>query len=192
MIFFHLPPSISDHSLGKIKTHLSIPSRDSPGLGMYSERLFERLREPFTDVSITFVVTFGSTEKLSVYRLGSGIVKRQTLEKCASDQTWIFSVLRGGNAGFFTTRSKISIVFFLLSVNIYLAQLWADTCRKFSPIEYLECIYIQDDSRLDPGKKVYLPETLMTATEREDLKRRQMRAAMPGSAGSGGLVTVQE
>jgi len=97
----------------------------------------------------------------------------------------IFSVLRGGNAGFFTTRSKISIVFFLLSVNIYLAQLWADTCRKFSPIEYLECIYIQDDSRLDPGKKVYLPETLMTASEKEDLKRRQMRAAMPGSAGGG-------
>ena len=122
-------------------------------------------------------------------KTSSAIVERLTLENGASDQTLNFSVLRGGNAGFFTTRSKISIVFFLLSVNIYLAQLWADTCRKFSPIEYLECIYIQDDSRLDPGKKVYLPETLMTASEKEDLKRRQMRAAMPGSAG--GLATIE-
>ena len=55
----------------------------------------------------------------------------------------IFSILRSGNISFLTTRSKFSIFFFLLSVNIYLAQLWADTCRKFSPIEYLECVYIQ-------------------------------------------------
>ena len=87
----------------------------------------------------------------------------------------VFSLIRSGSWSNFSSRSKVSIAFFLVSINVFSAQLWADTCRKFSPIEFVECIYIKDDSKLDSGKKpVYLPETLMTEREKEDLK--QMRA----------------
>ena len=98
----------------------------------------------------------------------------------------VFSILRSGSTEFFTTRSKVAIGFFLVSINVFSAQLWADTCRKFSPIEYVECIYIKDDARLDPDageQPVYLPETLMSDRERTELIRRTKAAEGEMSAG---------
>lgn len=43
----------------------------------------------------------------------------------------------------FLDRSKYSGFLFLLSVNVFSAQLWADTCKKFSPIEYMECTLLR-------------------------------------------------
>ena len=64
--------------------------------------------------------------------------------------------------------SNVSIGIFLLSLNIYLAQLWSSTCDKLSPIDYLECNYIrEDDLEVGMGRNdVYLPITLMTEDEK--------------------------
>ena len=47
---------------------------------------------------------------------------------------------------------------FIISVNVFSAQLWAETCKKISPIEYVEVTYIRDD--VDQSEYVYLPEVL--------------------------------
>ena len=64
--------------------------------------------------------------------------------------------------------STFSIGVFLLSLNIYSAQLWSHTCEKLSPIDYLECNYISEDDVEDEKKKndIYLPATLMTIEEK--------------------------
>ncbi len=50
---------------------------------------------------------------------------------------------------------------FLVSVNVFSAQLWAETCRKFSPIVYEEVTYIRED--VDQSEDVYLPDVLKGA-----------------------------
>ena len=64
--------------------------------------------------------------------------------------------------------SSFSIGVFLLSLNIYSAQLWSHACEKLSPIDYLECNYIQEDDVEDEKKKndIYLPITLMSLEEK--------------------------
>ena len=65
--------------------------------------------------------------------------------------------------------SSVSIGVFLLSLNIYSAQLWSSTCEKLSPIDYLECSYIREDDVDDEKEKndIYLPITLMTVEEKK-------------------------
>ena len=79
-----------------------------------------------------------------------------------------FNVIRSGSWNDLTLRSKFAIGIFLLSVNIYSAQLWSDTCQKLSPIEYLECTIIKEDDVEKEHKKndIYLPEMLMSPEEK--------------------------
>lgn len=81
----------------------------------------------------------------------------------------IFYLIRPGSWDKITLISKFAIGCFLLSVNIYSAQLWSDTCQKLSPIEYLECTYIREDDFGDEKKKddIYLPITLMSQEEKQ-------------------------
>ena len=61
---------------------------------------------------------------------------------------------------FSSLRILLQVMFgvFIVSVNVFSAQLWAETCRKISPIEYVEVTYIRDD--VDQSEYVYLPEVL--------------------------------
>ena len=80
----------------------------------------------------------------------------------------LFSLLRNGSWDIdgLQYRTILSILLFLLSINIYSSQLWSDTCKKFSPIDYVESTYIRDD--LDEHKKsaIYVPLTLMNDDEK--------------------------
>ena len=69
--------------------------------------------------------------------------------------------------------SSFSIGIFLLSLNIYSAQLWSHTCDKLSPIDYLECNYMREDDMEDGNEKndVYLPITLMSQEQKERYRR---------------------
>ena len=72
----------------------------------------------------------------------------------------IFSVIRSGKAfSELSLRSKYAIGLFFLSVNIFSAQLWADTCKKFSPIEYRECTLVREQDLHQPDYN-YLPDIL--------------------------------
>lgn len=76
----------------------------------------------------------------------------------------IFSVVRSG-AGFteLSLRSKYAIGLFLVSVNIFSAQLWSDTCKKFSPIEYMHCTLVREQD-LNQPEYDYLPQILKSGT----------------------------
>jgi len=72
----------------------------------------------------------------------------------------IFSVVRSGaSISDLSLRSKYAIVLFLISVNIFSAQLWSDTCKKFSPIEYIECTLVREQDLTQPDYE-YLPDIL--------------------------------
>lgn len=46
-----------------------------------------------------------------------------------------FIILRNGTLNI-NNMGKVVMGLFLVCVNIFLAQTWADTCKKFSPIAY--------------------------------------------------------
>merc|ERR1712029_572346 len=50
----------------------------------------------------------------------------------------VFIVVRAGNEEFFLLKSKVAIGLFFLSINVYSSQLWAHTCRAFSPVKFKE------------------------------------------------------
>ena len=78
----------------------------------------------------------------------------------------IFSVLRSGVAlTELTLRSKYAIGLFLVSVNIFSAQLWSDTCKKFSPIEYMECTLVREQDLNQPDFD-YVPDILQEGVVR--------------------------
>ena len=78
----------------------------------------------------------------------------------------IFSVLRSGVAlTELTLRSKYAIGLFLVSVNIFSAQLWSDTCKKFSPIEYMECTLVREQDLHQPDFD-YVPDILQEGAVR--------------------------
>ena len=56
---------------------------------------------------------------------------------------------------------------FLVSVNVFSAQLWSETCKKFSPIEYLECTVFAEDATMED--RVYLPDIL----KGEEMERKK-------------------
>ena len=54
----------------------------------------------------------------------------------------IFSVIRAGaGVSDLSIRSKYAIGLFLVTLNVFSAQLWSDTCKKFSPIGKFRCYY---------------------------------------------------
>ena len=71
-----------------------------------------------------------------------------------------FSFVRGGaSITELSLRSKFSIGLFLVSVNIFSAQLWSETCKKFSPISYKECTLVREQDLHQPDYD-YLPDIL--------------------------------
>ena len=49
--------------------------------------------------------------------------------------TTTFIILRNGSLDL-TNMGKLCLFLFLVCVNVFAAQTWADTCKKLSPIEY--------------------------------------------------------
>jgi len=78
----------------------------------------------------------------------------------------LFLYVRNGEATDISKYTKVMLFLFFCTVNVFSAQLWAQTCKKFSPIEYVECTYIRED--VDAASYVYLPEVLMDAFEGDD------------------------
>lgn len=72
----------------------------------------------------------------------------------------VFTVIRSGSLSELTMKSKVEIGLFLLAVNIFSAQLWSDTCKKFSPIEFIECTYLRESETLSQNH-VYIPDVLL-------------------------------
>lgn len=87
----------------------------------------------------------------------------------------VFTVIRSGGLSELTLKSKAEIGLFLVAVNIFSAQLWSDTCKKFSPIEYLECTYLRE-SELHNREHIYLPDILKSSSEKYRQKESDLRA----------------
>ena len=88
----------------------------------------------------------------------------------------VFNVVRLGSFSDFSIRSKVVIGMFFICCNIMSAQAWAETCRKFSPIIYKECVYVKDGRFNESGSNysnlpIYLPDLLMTQEERKTVYR---------------------
>ena len=93
----------------------------------------------------------------------------------------MFSLIRSGSWEELETRSEVSIFFFLLSANIYFAQLWADTCKKCSPIDYIENTIINEELSEQDKNSIYSPFTLMDDDEKGKylaFKRSRARSAL--------------
>ena len=71
-----------------------------------------------------------------------------------------------------SSKSTVSCLFFFLSVNVYSSSLWAETCKKLNPVEFVERTYFQeeDDAR---GTKTYAPVMITTSDQRELIERRR-------------------
>ena len=52
-------------------------------------------------------------------------------------------------------RTKVSLILFIVTINICSAQIWSNTCRKISPIKYEDAL-IQDDPH-DGHDEVNIP-----------------------------------
>ena len=86
------------------------------------------------------------------------------------------SVVRSGaSISDLSLRSKYAIVLFLISVNIFSAQLWSDTCKKFSPIEYIECTLVREQDLNQPDYE-YLPDILKDGFVRYVFLKDEMRS----------------
>ena len=93
----------------------------------------------------------------------------------------IFCIIRTGSWKDLTTRTYVSIILFLLATNIYFAQLWADTCKKCSPIDYVESLMIREDLGDKENPNIYLPFTLMDDDEKGRYlayKKRRAKSAI--------------
>jgi hypothetical protein len=76
----------------------------------------------------------------------------------------LFSLLRNGATiaeGGFLSRSTFAGMLFLVSVNIFNSQVCSATCRKCSPVEYVENTYIRDDGAEHGSLQKYLPDVLV-------------------------------
>ena len=70
-----------------------------------------------------------------------------------------------------TSKSTVSLFLFFVSVNVYSASLWAETCKKLNPVEFVEPIYVrkEDDNE---DTKIYAPVMLMSDEQKETLGRQ--------------------
>ena len=59
---------------------------------------------------------------------------------------------------------------FFISVNVYSASLWSETCKKLNPVEFVEGVYIKEK---DESFKIYAPEMLMSEEQKELIQRKK-------------------
>ena len=69
----------------------------------------------------------------------------------------VFTILRTGEIANLTLLSKYTLILFVLTINIFTAQVWASTCKKLSPIKYVDDLYNEEIE--DDFKTEYLPDT---------------------------------
>jgi len=72
----------------------------------------------------------------------------------------VFSVIRSLDSNFqaLNMRTKVAIGLFVLTLNVCSAQIWSNTCRKISPIKYLDVLLGEDMD--DEHNEEYLPRVL--------------------------------
>lgn len=102
----------------------------------------------------------------------------------------IFSIIRSGKLAYMTARTKYALVLFVITINIFTAQIWASFCRRLSPIKYEDVLYLEDgdDEHLQP----YLPTVLqepgkrIIASDTEDTSSQQNNSgeSSPGAYGT--------
>lgn len=86
-----------------------------------------------------------------------------------------FTILRSGEFSNLTYLSKYTLALFVITINIFSAQVWAATCKKLSPIKYVDVLYNED---MDENYKAeYLPDVLKDSMLSGTLRRRSRRVA---------------
>jgi len=70
----------------------------------------------------------------------------------------VFSIIRSGSVSYLTARTKYALVLFVITINIFTAQIWSAFCRKLSPIMYEDVLYVEDDN--DEHNQSYVPPVL--------------------------------
>merc|ERR1712179_674014 len=93
----------------------------------------------------------------------------------------MFSLIRTESWKDMALRTQVSILLFLLATNIYFAQLWADSCKKCSPIDYVESMIIREDLDEEEKNHIYTPFTLMDDEDKGKYlayKRRRAKSAL--------------
>jgi len=100
----------------------------------------------------------------------------------------IFSILRSGKLAYMTARTKYALVLFVITINIFTAQIWSSFCRRLSPIKYEDVLYLEDgdDEHLQP----YLPNVLKEPEEsivqqKANDQNNLGRERSPSESGSG-------
>ena len=93
----------------------------------------------------------------------------------------VFMILRGGSIGDMDVRSKTIAGLFLLTVNVFSAQLWSESCKRCSAIEYEQNMYLREDEENNVYE--YLPDIL-----RGDPRTTNMAEAQEEDGGSGSCV----
>jgi len=71
----------------------------------------------------------------------------------------VFSILRSGNISDPSPRTKYALVLFIVTINIFSAQIWSYTCKKISPIKYVDVLFMEDTED-DEHNEEYLPDVL--------------------------------
>ena len=69
-----------------------------------------------------------------------------------------------------SSKSTVSVFLFFISVNVYSASLWSETCKKLNPVEFVEGVYIKEK---DESFKIYAPEMLMSEEQKELIQRKK-------------------
>ena len=82
----------------------------------------------------------------------------------------VFALIRTASWNDMTGRTKVSALLFFASTNIYFSQLCVDTCKKCSPVDYVDNLLIREESREEGRDNIYLPFPLMN----DDEKRRYL------------------
>ena len=84
-----------------------------------------------------------------------------------------FTILRTGEIANLTPLSKYTLILFVLTINIFTAQVWASTCKKLSPIKYVDDLYNEETE--DDFKTEYLPDVLKDTELAGTLRRNSQR-----------------
>ena len=82
----------------------------------------------------------------------------------------VFALIRTASWNDMTGRTKVSALLFFASTNIYFSQLCVDTCKKCSPVDYVDNLLIREESSEEGRDNIYLPFPLMS----DDEKRRYL------------------
>merc|ERR1711874_287701 len=72
----------------------------------------------------------------------------------------IFILLRSGSVSSLTWLSKYAIVLFVITVNVWSSQTWAATCRRPSPIHYVDVPRQEKEPGGGAVPGEYLPDVL--------------------------------